>query len=142
MLWDNYPVNDGKLTSEHLHLHAYTGRPHQLSQWTGGHLVNPMNQPYLSQLVLQSLAAVYADGDNYNAASAMDDGLSILGDRHFAHRLKADAALFQHRGRGQMDPQQRLELIDIYRSFRHPAAAEVADWLAGDYRFDPDCLTE
>ena len=27
VLWDNYPVNDGKRMSQFLHLRAFTGRP-------------------------------------------------------------------------------------------------------------------
>ncbi len=141
ILWDNYPVNDGKLTSEHLHLQAYTGRPCQLASWSRGHLVNPMNQPHLSQLVLQSLACVYADGDKYSPQVAMDNGLAALGNVDLADRIKQDIELFQHKGLGVISEQQRLQLIEVYQHFSHPVAVEISDWLAGDYRFDPDCLT-
>ncbi|HET8710333.1 MAG TPA: beta-N-acetylglucosaminidase domain-containing protein, partial [Spongiibacteraceae bacterium] len=47
MLWDNYPVNDGKKISRFLHLLPVHNRPPQLREWCSGHLANPMNQPLL-----------------------------------------------------------------------------------------------
>ena len=41
ILWDNYPVNDGKKLSRHLHLNAFDS-PAFLSELTAGHCANPM----------------------------------------------------------------------------------------------------
>ena len=141
IIWDNYPVNDGKLTSDHLHLRAYSGRPRQLAQWSAGHVVNPMNQPLLSQLVLQSLKSLYHSDISYCERRAFDDALGVLGDTGLAEQLAADVALFQDVGLAGMKQQQRTELSRCYQAFGHPLADEVADWLTGGYCFDPDCLT-
>lgn len=141
ILWDNYPVNDGRLTSEHLHLKPYSGRSWQLSNWTGGHIVNPMNQPLLSQLVLQSLQSLYTDGGDYKPERMFDVVLDRLADRDFAESLRVDAALFQDQGRLAISAQQRQQMVTKYRGFSNPFASEISEWLEGGYRFDPECLT-
>jgi hypothetical protein len=141
VLWDNYPVNDGRITSQYLHLTPYTGRPYELSTWTQGHIVNPMNQPELSRLVLPSLQALYSEKAAYSPEQSMDKGLATINNKALAERIKQDVALFQEAGLAAIDHQQRLQLETIYRAFAHPAADEIADWLAGKYRFDPACLT-
>ena len=62
LLWDNYPVNDGRKISRFLHLLPVRDRPAQLRDWCSGHLANPMNQAFLSQLPLASLARSYQLG--------------------------------------------------------------------------------
>jgi hypothetical protein len=141
IIWDNYPVNDGKLTSQHLHLQPYTGRPAALGQWSAGHIVNPMNQPFLSQLVLQSLSCVYRLQDEYQPAQALQLGLAQLQNEPLARQLMADIELFQLQGLKVMSPADRNKKIEQYRSFKQLVANEVADWLEGQYQFDPDCLT-
>ncbi|MEE8059166.1 MAG: beta-N-acetylglucosaminidase domain-containing protein [Pseudomonadales bacterium] len=141
ILWDNYPVNDGRLTSEYLHLRSYMGRPHQLAKWSAGHLVNPMNQPLISQLVLQSLPLLYKLSEAYNADTALEKGLDKLGNRTLAEKIRIDLSLFQDVGLAEMTEQQRLGLCNEYRVFNHPVADEIVEWLNGEYRFDPKCLT-
>jgi hypothetical protein len=41
-----------------------------------------------------------------------------------------------------MAPDLKQSLISQYAQVAHPAAAEVCAWLAEQYRFDPDCLTD
>lgn len=141
VLWDNYPVNDGRATCGHLHLRPYQGRPAALREATAGHIVNPMNQPALSQLVLQSLAALYRDAPAYDAGAAWLAGLALLADDALARQLNGDAGRFQDVGLDGLSSDERAALATVYAGFGHPAAAEVADWLAGGYRFDPACLT-
>ena len=141
IIWDNYPVNDGRLTSEHLHLRAYTGRPDTLAQWSAGHMVNPMNQPLLSRLVLHTLQSVYQCGERYSATVALQDALDLLHDQPLAEQLLADVALFQDVGLSGMSAEQQQQRIKIYAAFNHPLAKEVVDWLSGAFRFDPQCLT-
>ncbi len=141
VLWDNYPVNDGKKTSNFLNLKAYSGRPSALSDVLNGHLVNPMNQPWLSRLVLQTLGQLYQEVEAYDPLAAFEQSLVSLQDMHFANQLKADASVFQDKGLMSMSDKQRQELASIYSQFQHPAAKEIAEWLKGEYAFDPACLT-
>ncbi|MGK0499306.1 MAG: hypothetical protein ACJAYG_000942 [Oceanicoccus sp.] len=142
MLWDNYPANDGRLSSEHLHLMPYQQRPAQLAQLCQGHIVNPMNQLLLSRCVLPSLAAIYCQGDSYSPQEALADMLNQLDDKAFATQLQADISGFQNGSSFAQSEAARQALSVCYKSFEHPAADEIAAWLAGEYIFDPDCLTE
>ena len=142
VLWDNYPVNDGRKTSQYLHLKPYTGRPYQLKQWARGHIVNPMNQPRLSQLVLQSLQQVYQLDEHYDVDTALNSGLIELLDKPLAQLIKRDWQLFQQTGLVDLSAAKRNELIECYQSYDDVMAREIVDWLQGGYQFDPECLTE
>lgn len=141
VLWDNYPVNDGARISRFLHLLPVRGRPWQLSQWCRGHLANPMNQAWLSQLPLASLAANYHLRDAYDADAFWRTEPARWFGEPLAALLHRDVELFQHAGLDAIEPERRVQLADEYRRIEHPAAAELVDWLGEGYRFDPECLT-
>jgi hypothetical protein len=141
VLWDNYPVNDGQRISRFLHLLPVRGRPWQLSQWCRGHLANPMNQAFLSQLPLASLAWSYRLRDAYDPDEFWRTALPALVGQPLAVLLQRDVELLQSSGLDAISPMQRVQLANEYRNIDHPAAAELVDWLCEGYRFDPDCLT-
>ena len=141
ILWDNYPVNDGRLSSNYLHLRPYEGRPRQLQEWSAGHLVNPMSLANSSKMVLQSLAALYS-GQPYDADNEWRRGLDGLANNDLAQALGRDGDFFQRRGLSQLSTQQKADALSCYSSIAHPVAVEVCDWLKGEYHFDPECLTE
>lgn len=141
ILWDNYPVNDGKATSLHLHLQPYRGRPFQLKQWSQGHIVNPMNQPLLSRLVLSSLGLLYSMEQDYDIDTALEQSLQLLEDPRLVAQLRADMNQFDQRGLEGMSEEVKVHACEFYGSTDHPVAKEISDWLNGGYRFDPACLT-
>ncbi|MFT3931355.1 MAG: beta-N-acetylglucosaminidase domain-containing protein [Spongiibacteraceae bacterium] len=140
MLWDNYPVNDGKRISRFLHLKPVRNRPPQLQQLCSGFLANPMNQPLLSQLPLASLARNFYD-EQYDADCFWRNDLERFVDADLAALLRRDVERFQEQGLDTISELERETLIEEYRGIAHPAAAEVIDWLQEGYRFDPACLT-
>ena len=140
LLWDNYPVNDGRRSSRFLNLLPVRRRPPQLRQWCRGHLANPMNQPLLSLLPLASLAQNYRD-EHYSPDQFWRERLEQFIDADLAALLRRDAKRFQAEGLDALSADQRQALIAEYAQVAHPAAAEVIDWLREGYRFDPDCLT-
>jgi hyaluronoglucosaminidase len=140
MLWDNYPVNDGKHISRFLHLLPVRNRPQQLQQWCSGHLANPMNQPLLSQLPLASLAQSYRD-EHYDPEQFWRERLEQFVGADLAALLRRDVERFQQHGLDTLSEREREALIEDYRRVSYPAALEVIDWLQEGYRFDPDCLT-
>lgn len=142
MLWDNYPVNDGRVTSNFLHLKAYTGRPWQLSAATAGHWVNPMNQAALSQLVLPTLRDVYQLKAAYSSSTAQQKSLALISDSQLRQQLLADIGSFQQCGLSGLGASEIIRLQGIYAHFEHPMAVEIYQWLTGGYRFDPACLTD
>lgn len=139
LLWDNYPVNDGRVTSAHLHINAFTRRDPELKTCAAGHFVNPMNQSALSKLALSSLPGVYND-KGYDPDVARERAFESL-PASLAALLRRDWALFQFQGLTAIDAETNARLRADYSVCNHPAAQEVVAWLAGDYQFDPDCLT-
>jgi len=142
MLWDNYPVNDGRIISNFLHLKAFSDRPWQLSEATAGHWVNPMNQAALSQVVLRTLADVYRLKEGYDGPVAQQKSVDQIGDPVLGRQLLEDLACFQERGLSGLGTDELERLQGVYRCFEHPLAVEIQDWLAGGYIFDPACLTD
>lgn len=140
LLWDNYPVNDGKRISRFLHLLPMRNRPQQLRQSCRGHLANPMNQPLLSQLPLASLAQSYRDA-HYDAEQFWRERLEQFVDADLAALLRRDVERFQQQGLDTLSEHERVALIEDYQRIAHPAAREVIDWLQEGYCFDPECLT-
>ncbi len=137
LLWDNYPVNDGRKTSSFLHLEPFTGRS-GLKPVSAGHFANPMNQPNLSKIPLSTLPKLV---DGYtDEAVLMDRALAALPES-LARLIARDWKLFQSEGLDAISASDKQALAHEYRQIEHPAAAEVLDWLAGGYVFDPDCLT-
>lgn len=141
VLWDNYPVNDGRSTAAYLNLRPYSGRPRALSRWARGHCVNPMNQPALSALVLISLAELYSSAQPYSEERAARQALESISNTELRLVLAEDMELFQETGREQLSPERLAACIERYSVFSEPLACEVVDWLQGGYAFDPACLT-
>ncbi len=132
-LWDNYPVNDGAIMSQHLHLRAFTGRPAAIGPHISGHGINPASQPLLSLIPALTLAASYGQREDYCYGAAFREAaVAVLGEA-LAKRLEADILTFQDRGLDRISEARRAELRSIYAGFDHPAAGEILGWLEGAY---------
>jgi hyaluronoglucosaminidase len=142
LLWDNYPVNDGRKISRFLHVLPARERPAQLRDWCSGHLANPMNQAFLSQLPLASLAHSYRVGESYCAETFWNENIVALVGVELAQLLQRDAQRFQTQGLDAIVDTERQALIADYIRINHPAAREVIEWLQEQYRFDPECLND
>ncbi len=132
VLWDNYPVNDGRRSSNYLRIRPLSGREGQLRDCLAGHLCNPMNQCRLSRSGVSGLAGLYG---------ARQPGLAELYGEELAALLAADSEALQERGLSEFDRDERVRLRRRYAGLGHPAAAEVVAWLDGEFGFDPACLT-
>ena len=141
-LWDNYPVNDGAVKSNLLQLRAFDQSHSQLADKVAGHAVNPMNQPWLSQIPLASLPLAYREKENYSADVAFTTISKNLCGNKLAEQLSQDINLLQERGLKNLDAQERQALNIVYQGFDSPYAQEIVAWLNGEYQFDPACLTE
>jgi hypothetical protein len=134
-LWDNYPVNDGPVRSNFLYMSKLADRSDRLRPYISGHFCNPMNQALLSLPALGGLAELYG------GRAFSHDALSrILGAQTWA-RLSLDRHEFERKGWLKLGEQQRLQLVAVYEQLPGAAAREVAEWLRGEYKFDPACLT-
>jgi hyaluronoglucosaminidase len=137
VLWDNYPVNDGKRMSQYLHLRAFTGRPAEIAGSIAAHAVNPALQPVLTRIPALTLAQSYAQGPAYEYGRAFDTAALAVAGPELAHALRRDLSLLQDTGLDRLgDAAERLR--ERYGAFDHPAAREIVAWLDGKYRFQVD----
>jgi hypothetical protein len=134
VLWDNVIANDGRRSSPFLPLQSIRQRVVSALDNVEGHLINPMNQPYLAQLVLRTATC---DSESNALATALSESCSA----ELAARILSDLPIFREVGLEQMDDSTRHELVTAYSKFEEPCALDVQDWLGGQYRFDPQCLT-
>ncbi len=140
MLWDNYPVNDGKKICDKLFTAPFFGRD---TLKTLGkdfmHAVNPMCEAALSSIPLSSLPLIYKGAGQAEIEKAYDDELKL----HFgqnALRLKDFLKCCGEEG---------LEAASVYKdeilkdlsSVNTLGAAELRSYLNGEFAFDPACLT-
>lgn len=141
-LWDNYPVNDGRKASDYLYLRGFTGRPAALADYLAGHAVNPMKQPWLSQLPLATLGYSYVHGSDYDAGSSWRQAAEEMLGTELAAMVEADLPLFADRGLVNLTDEEKQTLQTRYQPWAEvPAVSELLGWLRGDYMFDPACLT-
>jgi len=141
-IWDNYPVNDSEKMSRFLHLRAFEGRPHEMSEWTAGHAVNPMNQSWLSRIPLLTLDINYRRMESYDPEGAWEEAARRLCGEALAECLEDDLSLFHDAGLDRIPPSSLDRLIERYSSFDSPYAREVTGWLRGEYPYSPECVTE
>ncbi len=142
-LWDNYPVNDGALKANLLHLRAVNQSHSQIQNNVAGHALNPMNQPWLSQLALASLPRAYGEREKYNPEKACVEITNKLCGEELARHLLQDIPLLQDKGLAKISDEKKAELLKRYSAFpQNPFCTEIIDWLNGGYVFDPACLTE
>jgi len=98
LLWDNYPVNDGEKMCRFLHLRPFENRPAEISNHLSGHLINPMNQAWLSRIPSLTLAESYRQGTSYNSDAALERAaLSVLGEP-LSKQMLQDLPKFQDTG--------------------------------------------
>ena len=133
LIWDNYPVNDGPLMCQSLHLRAFTGRPAAMASHIAGHAVNPANQPVLSRIPALTLAESYRECETYEygaafrraARAVLGEGLGAMVERHLSS--------LQDTGLDRLgEAADRLRAR--YGAIDHPAAREIVAWLNGEWR--------
>jgi hyaluronoglucosaminidase len=122
LLWDNYPVNDGTMTTR-LHLGPYDGREPGLADTLGGVLLNPMVQPHASLVALATAARFLADPDGYEAEEAWAASLADVGREHApALRVLAQAC-----ADGPVRSPADLELAALVRALDEES--DGPDWI-------------
>ena len=128
IIWDNYPVNDGRLMWPFLNMIPVDRSI--LNNVASGVLHNPMNQAWCSKLSLARM-------------KGLDNGLAVLlkAPEPLIAAILADAKSFQALGLEQFTDAQLQVFKTRYRQYEHPLAQEIVAWLNGEYEFDPACLT-
>jgi hypothetical protein len=132
-LWDNYPVNDGPVMSQFLHLRGFTGRPATICGHVAGHAINVASQPVLSRIPALTLADCYRQGDDYEYGAAFARAAEIVLGKELGDLVRRDLMLLQDMG---IERAQGLQ--DRYAAFDHPGAREIVAWLDGAWRITRD----
>ena len=139
-IWDNYPVNDGPRMSRHLHLRA-PHRPASILQGVSGLAINPMIQPYLSQIPIDAMSRSLSGHDDGDATQATLRALEHNLPADLAASLKRDWQSFQDAGLDELQEHTKKAAL-TYAQINHPAAQEIARWLKGEYIVSADILTD
>lgn len=139
LIWDNYPVNDAERLCSLLNLQAFPDQANIMREFTAGHMANPMNQAYLSQLPLFSLSQHYL-GNSHN--DLLKQACETLCPGALANCIVEDAPFFQRQGLTALSDATKFSYIEKYSRFADNShAREIVSWLKGDFAFDPACLT-
>jgi hypothetical protein len=133
VLWDNYPVNDGPIMGQSLHLRAFTGRPAAIGAHLTAHAVNPALQPVLSRIPAITLAESYAKADAYEYGAAFERAANEVLGADLARTVRRHLSQLQDTGLDRLgDAAGRLR--ERYAAIDHDGAREIVAWLDGDYR--------
>lgn len=137
-IWDNYPVNDDEQRSPLLQIDAFTNRPSELVSLTSGHAVNPMRQPWLSQIPLRTLPMSYDEGSEYDPRKAFAKAVKSICGENLAQFLSKNLQTLQIRGVDALSESEKATMRKELEALGQSACAgEIKNWLAGMYRFDP-----
>jgi hyaluronoglucosaminidase len=138
-IWDNYPVNDGARMSPFLHLDAVEGREHCHANYVAGLAVNPMNEAFLSQIPLATLADCLASPQQYQSPQSFRKYAQQFMGRA-APNLINDAVLFQKHGLHALSEEKRQALQQQYSelgdSHNQACIQELLEYLQGFYLSD------
>lgn len=99
LLWDNYPVNDSPRLTPFLFLKGFTKRPRELKTLCAAHTVNPMVQPFLTQIPMATLPDLYMD-NNYNCEKSWKKHAKKILGKELYNGIKEDLEDFMNRGAG------------------------------------------
>ena len=111
-----------------------------------------MNQPYLSQLPLASLARLYpwlraadigtvSHADEKTAELLWQEDAERLFGSALGNSVLKDASIFSTQGLDELSAMEKQTFINHYAGFNSVYADELVDWLTEQYVFDPACLT-
>lgn len=133
IIWDNSLANDGKKTSPYLKFSPMKIRQSEIPSNVAGIYFNPMNQLAVAECVLSSFSAQgFVDFEQLLATST--ESLSRL--------LVTYKDLFANQSVRELSSARKSKIIGELQPFlEQPLAKNIADWLAGMYKFDPGCLT-
>jgi hypothetical protein len=134
VIWDNYPVNDGPVMSQSLHLRAFTGRPAAMAGLVRGHAVNPASQPVLSRIPALTLAESYQAGDAYSYGAAFGRAAAAVLGPELGAMVQRHLSLFQDSGLDRLGDEATARLRARYAAIDHPGAREIVAWLDGAWR--------
>jgi len=140
-LWDNYPVNDGPVMSQALHLRAFTGRPASIGPHIAGHAINPALQPVLSRIPALTLAESYRVGEAYQYLDAFGRAAGAVLGAELGAQVQRHLSSLQDIGLDRLG-ETAPRLRERYREIDHDGAREILAWLNGAWRITREMMDE
>jgi len=141
-LWDNAIANDGKQASQFLKVAPIPERSSHLLQQVAGVAVNPTNQAFLSRIPLLTFMEYYRSELSEGTESIFRDVCLRLCGNTLGQLVLDNLEGFESVGYEALSRDEALLLKHSLSSFKDsPYAEEISAWLAGEFKFDPACLT-
>lgn len=137
-LWDNYPVNDGRIISNYLFLNPFYGR-RNISEYVSGHAINPMNEPHLSYLPIATLPLIYNNKSDIEITTRWQEEAKAQFKNAYAPLMKK-LDLLTTKGLNNLTCEDKKELLDIIKLDKSKALNEIKEFLEDYYHFDPNIL--
>lgn len=133
IIWDNSRVNDGRKTSPYLPIQAMPSFA-SISGVSNGMLINPMNQAHWAMVNI--LTSKFQGTEEERLRQAIQALCPELEKTFFLHLNS-----LKNIGLDTLSEQERGWIAQDFCQHTNPFSQEVLQWLEGEYRFDPLCLT-
>lgn len=133
IIWDNSRVNDGRKTSPYLPIQAMPNFAN-ISDVSNGMLINPMNQAHWAMVNI--LTSKFQGTEEERLRQAIQALCPELEKTFFLHLNS-----LKNIGLDTLSEQERGRIAQDFCQHTNPFSQEVLQWLEGEYRFDPLCLT-
>jgi hyaluronoglucosaminidase len=137
LIWDNYPVNDGPKNCKFIFIDAIKNREKGILNQISGYMANPMNQPYLSQIPLLTIAELFSK-KNYTPEVAIENALEKLSSLPLLPHIQN----FESIGLDNFLDDQVEELRSLLKDLPPHIGREIEKWLDGFYNVGKECLTQ
>lgn len=139
LIWDNYPVNDGPKNCKFIFLDAFKNRDPSMKDYISGYMSNPMNQAYLSQIPLSTLANFFENPKDYSPNSSLKSAIDAY---DIDSELPKSFNLLEEKGLDNLSENDREHIKGIFSNSPSSLQNEIEDWLDGKYIVGSECLTQ
>lgn len=136
-IWENYPVNDGPKNCKYIFIDAIKNREPGILNQISGYMANPMNQPFLSQIPLLTIAELFSKAD-YAPNEALKNALTTVSATPLFEHVKT----LETKGLDNMTPGDLESLREILPQLPKNISSELERWLDGSYNVGKECLTQ
>lgn len=132
VIWDNSIVNDGRKTSPYINIRAMY-EPASVINEVNAIMINPMNAPALSQLVISTLLKQGSSEARLKQAIKEIAPEAVDAFTLTAHLLAKSLE--------QLTINEKQTIQQQFTASASEVSNDIRRWLEGEFQFDPACLT-
>ncbi len=122
-IWDNFIANDGKKHEQFLYVKSMKNRILHIDEYLSGYMINPMNQPYLSQISILTIISRQESSEKSMRAAIE----KICSKEHTDKILYYREYLLK--GRHTIPENKRNEIINYLQPIHEKWSVEILNWL-------------